>query len=304
MRYKLRLNLAVLLCYLFLTACSKKEAPAVDHPRLTPAVKMWDVTFYSSALQRTMPYRVVLPAQYNSGEKLPVIYLLHGGGENFRSWTNDSDVAQYAGHGVILVMPEGNSSYYVNSARNPQDRYEDYIVKDLIADVERRFPAVPARSGRAIIGVSMGGFGAIVLALKHPDLFVFAGALSPALDVPSRPFSIRRISQWRHHRSIFGDWNGRHQRENDPYELARARAADAASVPFIWFSCGDQEGLLPANIRFARLLKERGFRFRFTKEHGGHSWNQWNPLVSGVIANALREMHTTPAEPLSQISLH
>ena len=301
MPYKLRFNLAVLLCYFSLTACSKKETPVVDHPRLAPAVKMWDVSFYSAALQRTMPYRVVLPADYKPGEKFPVIYLLHGGGENFRSWTNDSDVAQYAGQGIIFVMPEGNSSYYVNSARNPQDRYEDYIVKDLVADVERRFPAATTRQGRAVVGVSMGGFGAIVLALKHPDLFVFAGALSPALDVPSRPFSIKRISQWRHHRSIFGDWNGQHQRENDPYFLARA--ADPAKVPYIWFSCGDQEGLLPANARFAQLLNLRGFRFHFSKEHGGHNWNQWNALVSGVIADALPAIYETPS-PRSQISLH
>lgn len=285
-----------------IAACTTKQAPVLDHPRLTPEVKMWDVTFYSAALQRTMPYRVVLPAHYNSGEKLPVIYLLHGGGENFRNWTNDSDVAQCAAPGIILVMPEGNSSYYVNSARNPQDRYEDYIVKDLIADVEQRFPAAGNRDRRAIVGVSMGGFGAIVLALKHPEIFGFAAGLSPALDVPSRPFSIKRISQWRHHRSIFGDWSGLHQRENDPYVLVNS--ADPVRVPYIWLSCGDQEGLLPANNRFARLLKQRGLRFQFTKEHGGHNWNQWNPLLAGVIADALREMHATPAPPSSQFSLH
>ena len=61
----------------------------------------------------------------------------------------------FAAHGLILVMPEGDDSYYTNSAEHPQDRYEDYIVKDLITHVEARFPASPAPQNRAIIGVSM-----------------------------------------------------------------------------------------------------------------------------------------------------
>ena len=154
---------------------------------------MVDVTFHSASLSRDMPYRVILPAKIAEGKKLPVIYLLHGGGGSYRDWTNYSDVAQYAERGLILVMPEGNSSYYVNSADHPQDRYEDYIVHDLIADVENRFPAATGRSNRAIAGVSMGGFGAVILALKHPDLVVFAGGMSSALDVPTRAFSVKRI---------------------------------------------------------------------------------------------------------------
>jgi putative tributyrin esterase len=82
-----------------------------------------------------MPYRAVLPAQIASGQKLPVVYLLHGGGGGFHDWSNYSGVAQYAERGLILIMPEGNSSYYTNSVDHPQDRYEDYIVHDLIADV-------------------------------------------------------------------------------------------------------------------------------------------------------------------------
>ena len=67
-------------------------------------------------------------------------------------------------------MPEGGSSYYTNAVDPPQDRYEDYIVKDLICDVERKFPVAAGRSNRAIVGVSMGGFGAVNLALRHPEL--------------------------------------------------------------------------------------------------------------------------------------
>ena len=159
-----------------------------------------------------MPYRVVLPANIPPGTKLPVVYLLHGSGGDFREWTNDSDVARFAENNLILVMPEGNSSYYVNAVKRPADRYEDYIVKDLISDVEARFPVASTRAQRAIVGVSMGGFGAINLSLKHPDWFVFAAGISSAIDVPSRPFSIKRIGQYRGHAAIFGPWGSQTRR--------------------------------------------------------------------------------------------
>ena len=281
--------LAALFCLLVLTGCNRAEPPIVDHPRLTSAVTMQDVTFFSASLQHEIPYRVVLPASYSSlGQKLPVLYLLHGGGGGFRDWTNYSDVAQYAANGFILVMPEGNSSYYVNSATNPQDRYEAYIAKDLVSDVEQRFPASQSRDERAVIGVSMGGFGAVVLALKHPELFAFVGAMSPAIDVPSRPFSIKRISQWRRFRSIFGPWNGQHQRDNDPYVLARS--AEVTKAPYFFLSCGDKEGLLPANKKFAALVRKRDFSYEFHVVPGGHDWNQWNaefPEVYRVLYHHL-----------------
>lgn len=84
-----------------------------------------------------MHYRVLLPEKIAAEQKFPVVYLLHGGGGGFRDWSNYSDVTRYAQQGLILVMPEGNSSYYMNSVDHPQDRYEDYMVHDLIADVEQ-----------------------------------------------------------------------------------------------------------------------------------------------------------------------
>ena len=242
---------------------------------------MQDVTFHSASLGRDMPYRVVLPAHIGGTRKLPVVYLLHGGGADFHSWSNDSDVARFAERGLILVMPEGESSYYTNAA-NGTARFEDYIVRDLIKDVESRFPASNLPRDRAIAGVSMGGFGAITLALKHPDLFVFAAGLSAALDVPTRPFSVKRWSQWRAHRAIFGPWNGEHQRANDPFVLARN--ADPAHVPYVFLTCGDHEGLLPANRKFAALLEHRHFRYEFHVVRGGHDWDQWNAQLSDLFA--------------------
>jgi len=182
---------------------------------------MQDVSFHSAALNRQMSYRVFLPANPPAGRKLPAIYLLHGNGGTYLNWSNYSDVSKYAAldssRGAVLIMPQGDSSYWVNAALKPQDRYEDYLTHDLIPDVEARFPVDPSRESRAIVGVSMGGYAAIKLALTRPDLFVFVGAISPALDVPSRRFTFRRASQYWRFRTIFGPWGSAGRKAADPF---------------------------------------------------------------------------------------
>jgi putative tributyrin esterase len=268
--------------------CANDGHAVQDNPQVAPGTKLQDVTFRSSALNREMKYRVILPEAIAASQKLSVVYLLHGGGGGFRDWSNYSDVAKYANKGLILVMPEGNSSYYTNSATVPADRYEDYIVKDLIADVESRFPAASSRGRRAIAGVSMGGFGAIKIALKHPQLFIIAGGLSPAVDVPTRPFSVKRIAQWKFHRSVFGPSGSQTRLENDPYALAKE--ADPKTTPYLFLTCGEREGLLAANRKLARLLKERGFRYEFVTQMGDHNWEQWDKQVPGLFDRVLAQL--------------
>ena len=173
-------KLVLVLCTLLAltSACHKAERESYpDHPRLTSNVVLRDVTFHSASLNRNMPYRVVMPANIPTGVKFPVVYLLHGGSGDFRDWTNYSDVARFAEHGLILVMPDGDESYYTNSADHPDQRYEDYIVKDVVADAETRFPVASDRSHRAIAGISMGGFGAVKLSLKHPAVSEVSGSV-------------------------------------------------------------------------------------------------------------------------------
>jgi S-formylglutathione hydrolase FrmB len=274
---------------LLLAGCNRPIQSKPDHPRLTPGVRMQDITFHSVSLNRDMQYRVILPSTAVLDKGLPVIYLLHGRGGNFRDWSNYSDVAKYAESGFLLVMPEGGASYYTNAVDRPADRYEDYIVKDLIADVEARFSAATGRASRAIVGVSMGGFGAIKIALVHPDTYAFAAGLSSALDVPSRPFSIKRLGQWRFHRSIFGPSGSQTRRNNDP--LLLVRSADPAAVPYIFLTCGEQEGLLPSNRQFAQLLADRKFRFEFHAVPGAHNWNQWNARLPALFESLTAYVH-------------
>jgi putative tributyrin esterase len=284
-----RIPLCILVALLLGTACNRGRRERPDSPRLTPNVVMRDVTFQCAALGRSMEYRVILPRNLSDGQRLPVVYLLHGGGGEFRNWSNYTDVAQYADKGLILVMPEGDESYYTNAADRPKDRYEDYIATDLIANVESQFPVAVGRANRAIIGVSMCGFGAVKLALKHPELYGFAGGISSALDVPARPFSIRRYGQWRHHRSIFGPWKGQVQQANDPFVLARG--ADPARVPYLFLTCGDKEGLLPTNRNFAALLETRHFHYEFHVVKGAHNWNQWKEQLPACFQQLFAHLH-------------
>jgi S-formylglutathione hydrolase FrmB len=251
---------------------------------------MQDVSFHSAALDRDMPYRVFLPADLPGSRRMPVVYLLHGGGSDFRDWSNHSDVSEYARDGVILVMPQGDLSYYMNEAGSPKDNYQDYITKDLFADVENRFAVRHDREGRAIIGISMGGFAAVEYALSHPELFAFAGALSPSIDMPRRGFNFKHIDQWWRIRRTFGPFGSEERKARDPFELVRT--ANSQATPYIYLTAGEQEPLLEPNRRFAARLKQRGFAYEFHTKPGGHDWGEWNAQIPSCFASLFAHLST------------
>ena len=236
-----------------------------------------------------MTYRVYLPEQVAEGAKSPAVYLLHGCGTSFRDWSNDSDVGAYATKGLVLVMVDGACSYYMNAALNPKDRYQDYFIHDVIADAEMRLPIAPGRQNRAVVGVSMGGFAAVDLALTHPDLFAFAGAISPAIDAPSRSFSLRRWSQGLRFRTIFGPEGSSTRTNSDPFVLIKS--ADPASTPYLYITAGEQEALLDPIRRFALQLKGRGYEFEFHTRPGGHEWTEWDTQIPGCFASLLEHIN-------------
>jgi putative tributyrin esterase len=291
---------AIAIATVFLSGCQSARQLLPDYPRQSPGVKMQDVSFHSAALNRDMPYRVYLPAKLIPGRKLPVVYLLHGSGGSFQNWSNYSDVAHYAGRGLILVMPDGGSSYYVNAALKPEDRYEDYLVNDLISDVETRFPAAKGRENRAIVGVSMGGFAAAKLALSHPGLFVFAGAISPAIDVPSRRFTFRRWDQGLRFRTIFGPPGSQSRQASDPFVLVQS--ANAAATPYIFITAGEQEPLLDPIRRFAARLQARHFVYEFHTKPGAHTWSQWDAQIPACFESLLQHLSISYSEAPSSDS--
>lgn len=266
--------------------CRLAQTPP-DHPFVADGVRTEDVTFWSPSLNRMMTYRVFLPAAPGP-RPLPVVYLLHGSGDTYLQWSNRTEVSRQALAGLILVMPPGENSYYMNAAGSPRKRYEDFITRDLISDVESRFPARKDRAGRAFVGISMGGFAAVEYALARPDLFAFAGALSPAIDITERRFSWARIGQWWRFRQIFGPSGGDFRRAHNPFVLARS--ADPAAIPYLYLTVGKHESFYAPNCRFVEILRKRGFAFEFHQEPGGHDWTQWNAQVPGCFQSLLAHL--------------
>jgi S-formylglutathione hydrolase FrmB len=153
--------------------------------------------------------------------------------------------------------------------------------------VEKRFPAAAGRENRAIIGISMGGFAVARLALSRPEIFSFAGALSPSIDVCQRRF---HLMQWWRLTQIFGPVGSKTRTASDPFLLAHS--ADPARTPYIYLTAGEMEPLLLPNRRFAALLSSRSFAFEFHAKPGGHDWGEWDAQIPGCMESLLR--HLTP----------
>ena len=158
------------------------------------------VEFFSPAVDRLMKFDIVLPKNYHdSDERYPVLYLLHGFMQNYTVWGRNLAGAYYARNldNLILVLPDGGNSWFVNYASNEEgqlNNWEDHIVEDVITYVDTNYRTEARREGRAIAGLSMGGFGAFSLGLRHPEMFISIGSTSGALSHARRRDSSRHRS--------------------------------------------------------------------------------------------------------------
>lgn len=253
-----------------LAICSVYGQSTTTEP--APSTSARTVRFASPSLGYEYTFAILLPTTYAQGEKrYPVLYLLHPGGGSHtsfpaRTWFNKHASARQ----MIVVLPNGNRSYFVNSASAPDARYEDVIVKDLIDYVDSHYRTVTSREGRAIAGISMGAFGAAVLGLKRPDLFATVGALSA-------PFAVARsegASEGSPTNAIFGRPFTPERQQRDPLFLVTQVPTDVA--PFFYISCGEQDSLIVASRQFVQLLADRKLPHEYSEIPGTHSWDVWD----------------------------
>ena len=253
--------------------------------------------FRSSLLERNLPYRVILPSKI-SAARLPVLWLFHGADADYRSWSNETAIADFADRfDIMLVMPEARNSFYVDSADGR--RYQSYLANELIPDVRRRFPiASTEREQNAAIGISRGGFGAVVMALKHPLLFSYVASMSGTMDLANRPFRWTAPLNSISYRRAFGGVGDTVRTENNPFLLLGAPGA-ANAAPYFYLVAGDEDPLLPSTRQFATALEQRKIPYELHVGHGGHDWGFWASQLPGIEESLMQHIRLQPS-PINQ----
>ena len=251
------------------------------------AVTVTDVHVPSASIDGMLWYRAIVP-RTGVGEQLPVLYLLHGANSGPIEIMEHSAVRELASAArLIVIMPEADLSYYTNAKHKSHSRWEEAITQELPRDVEARFPVLRGRTHTGVAGISMGGYGSAKLALKHPELYGFAGNMSGALDITRRPLSLRRWQQTWRIAMIFGV-RPREKQDEDVFALL---GASGKSQKVHWFdSCGKEDPLRGINERFVSQLRQRGADLDTMVTPGGHDWQSWNAAIPELLKIASKTL--------------
>lgn len=225
---------------------------------------------YARTLDLQTSYRIFLPPDYESGwRRYPVLYMLHGVAGDSSEWqaiglleAADRLIQQGEIDPLIIVLPNGGASYWLNQARGA--RWADYVVNDVVADVDRTYRTIDAPQGRAIGGLSMGGEGALRIALTHPDVFGTAAAHSPSLRTAFDQFAPEVAA-------LYGDEDS--WRAATPLWLVVDR--DTAYQLKLAIDVGEDDPWRPNVELLHQRMIERGIAHRFEVLPGEHAAEYW-----------------------------
>ena len=244
----------------------------------------------SKLMARKMPYHVLLPFEYdqNKAERFPVIYLLHGLWGNYKNWVEKTALLEYAArHKIIIVNPEGGNGWYVDNANQPNDKYESYVVAELIPEIDKKFRTIAERKGRAVAGLSMGGYGAIKFGVKYPEKFIFAASMSGAVNAASwKNIEENAASLRKSLAEVFVSADNPTHRENDLFKIfSELPPEKGGALPFFYLDCGTEDSLnfLQFNRQLADIMLQRKIPHEFRELPGKHDWAFWNQQIVEVL---------------------
>jgi enterochelin esterase-like enzyme len=254
--------------------------------------------FSSKILGRDVAYAVYLPPDYAaSARRYPVVYLLHGYTDDESGWIQFGEVGLAADRAIaereippmIIVMPDGGVTFYINDAAG-KVCYEDMIAQELIPYIDATYRTRPSREFRGIAGLSMGGFGTLVLSMRHPELFAAGAAFSAAVWPDEEIVAMKQENWDKLLGPLFGAaglaGKGRltpRFREVSPLDLARTLPEDSLTKVRYYIDCGDDDFLIRGNCALHLLLLDRKIPHEFRVRDGGHTWSYWRTgIVDGL----------------------
>ena len=238
------------------------------------------LTINSTYIEHRVPVIVQKPNNYQASKTYPLVFMLHGYSENYEQWNKTTDLKKLAtNYQMILVCPEGYVNYYLNSPKLENFQYEDFFFKELVPKIKKRYSI--AENNIFITGLSMGGYGALSLFIKHPDFFNTAASTSGALEFEYENF--KEIS------NVFFDSN----RMTDDLEITLGNPKEhnwgKYSISYLlrnnnfkkgfFIDCGLQDPLLSNTLAIKKLALSKNLPIRFSLQSGNHTTAYWSKSI-------------------------
>ena len=260
----------------------------------------------STILNKDVRYTVYLPAGYETSERTyPVVYLLHGYGDDDTGWLQFGEINRLADKAIadgtippmIIVMPDGFVSFYMNSY-DGKEKYEDFFIKEFIPTIEKTYTKIkPKKQYRGIAGLSMGGFGSLNMALKYPDMFSAVAPLSAAVW-DDNAIETATTENWdRAYGQIFGrelkgkDRLSKAWYENSALKMVETKSAEDLKKVRYWIDCGDDDFLMKGNCLLHIALTEKKVPHEFRMREGEHNWDYWRSGIIPALAFIGKSFH-------------
>jgi S-formylglutathione hydrolase FrmB len=259
----------------------------------------------SNILKKDVRYTIYLPADYSASNRTyPVVYLLHGYSDDNTGWLQFGEINRYADKAIfdgtippmIIVMPNGDSSWYINSY-DGKENYEDFFVKVFMPSVEKAYRIKAQKKYRGICGLSMGGFGALFYSLKYPELFAAAAPLSAAVFDDNAMVTMPDNNWDRTFAQLFGrGLKGKERLNNSWYnnsllKMVENKSTDDLKKVRYWIDCGDDDFLTKGNCLLHIALTEKKVPHEFRVRDGAHNWTYWRTGITDALAFIGQSFH-------------